>query len=160
MVHLWLCLPLLAYVILPSSFTEAKNTKLEEVFHWKLVDFDYPDDISRSKSIESKKFIPENNLPLGLDVWKDKLFVTVPRWKSGIPSTLNYVPLKCEWNMCYCILLIWTVLFADHWIKKVKLYYAKRKGTYILRVIHFLYYVNRKVYMHLKLKPLFINVTF
>jgi hypothetical protein len=95
MVCLWLFLPLL-HLILSSSFIEAKNTKLEEVFHWNLVDFDYPDDISRNESIESKQFIPENNLPLGLEVWKDKLFVTVPRWKSGVPSTLNYVSLTGE----------------------------------------------------------------
>jgi hypothetical protein len=83
-------------LVLSSSFIEAKNTKLEEVFHWNLVDFDYPDDTSRNKAIESKQFIPENNLPLGLDVWRDKLFVTVPRWKSGVPSTLNYVSLSGE----------------------------------------------------------------
>jgi hypothetical protein len=96
MICLWLFLPLVVQLILPSSFIEAKNTKLEEVFHWNLVDFNYPDDVSRSKSIESKQFIPENNLPLGLEVWKDKLFVTVPRWKAGVPSTLNYVSLTGE----------------------------------------------------------------
>ncbi|KAF7280602.1 hypothetical protein GWI33_005701 [Rhynchophorus ferrugineus] len=35
-----------------------------------------------------------NNIPMGANVWKDKLFVTVPRRRSGIPSTLNYVPLN------------------------------------------------------------------
>jgi hypothetical protein len=98
MVRLWPCVLLLVYVVLPSFFIEARNTKLEEVYHWNLVDFDYPDDTSRNNSIQSKKFIPENNLPLGLEVWKDKLFVTVPRWKSGVPSTLNYISLKGELN--------------------------------------------------------------
>lgn len=60
------------------------------------MDFDFPDDTSRNKSIESKEFIPENNLPLGLDVWNDKLFVTVPRWKAGVTSTLNYISLNGE----------------------------------------------------------------
>lgn len=58
------------------------------------MDFDFPDYASRRKSINSKEFIPENNLPLGLDVWNDKLFITVPRWKSGVVSTLNYVSLN------------------------------------------------------------------
>jgi hypothetical protein len=91
------------YVILPSLFIEARNTKLQEVYHWNLVDFDYPDDTLRNNSIESKKFIPENNLPLGLDVWKDKLFVTLPRWKSGVPSTLNYISLKGVLNTCVIV---------------------------------------------------------
>ncbi|PNF20871.1 hypothetical protein B7P43_G11191 [Cryptotermes secundus] len=94
MVCLWSFLPCVVNLVLPSSLIEAKNTKLEDVFHWNLVDFNYPDDTSRRKSIMSKQFIPENNLPLGLDVWEDKLFVTVPRWKPGVPSTLNYVSLS------------------------------------------------------------------
>ncbi|KAJ9585377.1 hypothetical protein L9F63_002837 [Diploptera punctata] len=87
----WHCLLLVLWLV---SFIEAKNTNLEEVFHWKQVDFSYPDEETRNKAIESKEFIQENNLPLGLEVWKDKLFVTVPRWKSGVPATLNYVSLK------------------------------------------------------------------
>lgn len=96
MVHLSPCWPFLVYVVLPTLFIEARNTKLEEVYHWNLVDYDYPDDTSRNNAIESKNFIPENNVPLGLDVWKDKLFVTVPRWKAGVSSTLNYISLKGE----------------------------------------------------------------
>lgn len=31
---------------------------------------------------------------MGANIWKDKLFVAVPRRKEGIPSTLNYIPLN------------------------------------------------------------------
>lgn len=30
---------------------------------------------------------------MGANVWKDKLFITVPRRRLGVVSTLNYVPL-------------------------------------------------------------------
>ncbi|XP_056633257.1 L-dopachrome tautomerase yellow-f2-like [Diorhabda sublineata] len=33
------------------------------------------------------------NIPMGANVWKNKLFITVPRRRLGVPSTLNYVPL-------------------------------------------------------------------
>ena len=91
MVQIWHCAPLL---LLAACLGQTKNTNLQEVFHWKQVDFQYPDEATRSKAIESKAFIQANNLPLGLEVWKHKLFVTVPRWKAGVPSTLNYVSLK------------------------------------------------------------------
>ncbi|XP_066153350.1 L-dopachrome tautomerase yellow-f2-like [Euwallacea fornicatus] len=38
----------------------------------------------------------ETNIPMGANVWKDKLFITVPRRRLGVPSTLNYVPLGSE----------------------------------------------------------------
>ncbi|CAH0564872.1 unnamed protein product [Brassicogethes aeneus] len=36
----------------------------------------------------------ENNIPMGANVWKNKLFITVPRRRLGVPSTLNYVDLN------------------------------------------------------------------
>uniref|UniRef100_A0A8D8ZPD2 Protein yellow n=1 Tax=Cacopsylla melanoneura TaxID=428564 RepID=A0A8D8ZPD2_9HEMI len=72
----------------------ATNERLKELFSWKTIDFDFQDDATRTKALESKEFIKENNLILGLERWKDKLFVTVPRWKDGIPSTLNYISLS------------------------------------------------------------------
>lgn len=39
-------------------------------------------------------YIPQNNLPEGISRYKDRIFVTVPRIKCGVPSTLNYFNLK------------------------------------------------------------------
>lgn len=33
---------------------------------------------------------------MGANIWKDKLFIAVPRRKPGIPSTLNYICLKTK----------------------------------------------------------------
>ncbi len=36
------------------------------------------------------QFIPENNLIAGINVIdENNIFVTVPRWRNGIPATLN-----------------------------------------------------------------------
>lgn len=67
--------------------------KLQEVFNWRSVDYTYPSEELREYAKFSKDFVPENNLPVGIEVWKNKLFVTVPRWEDGVPSTLNYIPL-------------------------------------------------------------------
>lgn len=37
-------------------------------------------------------YIPENNLPLGVDVFRNRLFLTLPRWKSGVPFSLAWLP--------------------------------------------------------------------
>ncbi|CAG9767087.1 unnamed protein product [Ceutorhynchus assimilis] len=43
---------------------------------------------------ESMDYQYVNNIPMGANVWQDKLFITIPRRRLGVPSTLNYVPLK------------------------------------------------------------------
>jgi hypothetical protein len=37
-------------------------------------------------------FIPENNLPLGVDAYGGRLFITTPRWKVGVPVSLSVLP--------------------------------------------------------------------
>ncbi|XP_063544944.1 L-dopachrome tautomerase yellow-f-like [Cydia strobilella] len=41
-----------------------------------------------------KFFIQYNNVPIGFEVYGDTVFVTVPRRRHGIPSTLNYLKLS------------------------------------------------------------------
>ncbi|KAL0858540.1 hypothetical protein ABMA27_012395 [Loxostege sticticalis] len=80
------------------------------VFSWKQVgydfggmiyrnstDFEYKEDaihFIQELNDSEKFFIQNNNVPIGFEVYKDKVFITVPRRRYGIPSTLNYVQLK------------------------------------------------------------------
>ncbi|GAB0089073.1 protein yellow [Sergentomyia squamirostris] len=64
------------------------TARLEEVFRWKEVEYEWPD------GVIPKDYKAANNLPLGLDVWRNKLFITVPRWKDGVASSLNYIDLN------------------------------------------------------------------
>ncbi|XP_044759409.1 protein yellow [Coccinella septempunctata] len=61
-------------------------------YAWKQLDFKYTSDFDRDAAIRSGEFIPENNLPLGIELWKDRLFVTMPKWKNGVPATLAVLP--------------------------------------------------------------------
>ncbi|CAH0546392.1 unnamed protein product [Brassicogethes aeneus] len=72
--------------------------KLETVFEWKEVEFAWPSEEAKANAIKEGHYIPANNLPLGLDRWKDKLFITIPKWKAGVASTLNYVSLNNQNN--------------------------------------------------------------
>lgn len=64
---------LIAYV--PTSY----SAKLDEKFKWKEVSYAWESESAKEEAIKSGRYQPENNLPLGLEVWKDKLFITVPR---------------------------------------------------------------------------------
>ncbi|KAK7574212.1 hypothetical protein V9T40_011403 [Parthenolecanium corni] len=72
------------------------NYKLVPRFEWKQVDFDFPNDNVRAEAIKNGEFIPQNNLPLGVERWRNKLFVTLPRWRDGTPATLTYIDLNTK----------------------------------------------------------------
>ncbi|XP_018333453.1 protein yellow-like [Agrilus planipennis] len=79
-------------VLLVSQLSDCANV-FQKLFEWKALDYAFPSVQDKVKALLTNRFIPENNLPVGIEIWNDKLFVTVPRWRQGIPSTLNYVPL-------------------------------------------------------------------
>ncbi|XP_076670211.1 L-dopachrome tautomerase yellow-b [Andrena cerasifolii] len=60
---------------------------LRVAFQWKQLDYEWP-------SNETKQLFPgykqEDNLPLGLEVTHNRIFVTVPRWRLGVVASLNY----------------------------------------------------------------------
>lgn len=84
-------LPLIAFLVFFVSIDALTN--LKEKFKWKQIEFDWPSEDVKQQWLTSKKYIPENNLPLGLERWNNKLFLTIPRWKPGVASALNYVDL-------------------------------------------------------------------
>uniref|UniRef100_A0A146LL41 Protein yellow n=1 Tax=Lygus hesperus TaxID=30085 RepID=A0A146LL41_LYGHE len=72
---------------------KAQKSGLQEVFAWSNIDFEYPTRAAREAAIMSGAFVPESNLPLGLEIYENRLFVTLPRWRKGTPATLAWVPL-------------------------------------------------------------------
>lgn len=53
--------------------------KLENILAWNELPFVWPNQETKDAAIKSGEYIPANNLPLGVDRWQDKLFITVPR---------------------------------------------------------------------------------
>jgi hypothetical protein len=70
------------------------QTKLQERFSWRQMDWVFPSQQIRERAIASGDYIPTNGLPVGIERWQNKLFVSVPRWRNGIPSTLNYIDMN------------------------------------------------------------------
>lgn len=58
---------------------------------WKQLDYQFPSAQTRNRLLQTKEFIPENNVITGIKVYGNRVYLTVPRWRFGIPSTLNYI---------------------------------------------------------------------
>ncbi|XP_055850347.1 uncharacterized protein LOC129914921 [Episyrphus balteatus] len=63
---------------------------LTEVFEWKQIEYEHLGNFDT----QPDSYIPYNNVPMGVNHFNGKLFITVPRRRLGIPSTLNYIDLK------------------------------------------------------------------
>jgi hypothetical protein len=61
------------------------------IYGWKQVDFKFPSDQTRNRLVNNKEFIPENNVITGIKVQGQRIYLTVPRWRPGVPATLAYV---------------------------------------------------------------------
>ncbi|XP_014232843.1 protein yellow-like [Trichogramma pretiosum] len=87
-----LIIPLLLLLAIGASVQGID--RLRVAYQWKQLDFDWPD----SKDDDVRRAFPSydaaDNLPLGLEVGGDRLFVTVPRWRRGVAASLNYIRLN------------------------------------------------------------------
>ncbi|XP_012283873.1 protein yellow [Orussus abietinus] len=71
---------------------EYAGPAMDMVFSWTMVDFEYENSSARVAALAEGTYVPENVLPLGLDVWGERVFLTLPKWRDGVPATLATVP--------------------------------------------------------------------
>ncbi|XP_076160610.1 dopaminechrome tautomerase [Ptiloglossa arizonensis] len=59
------------------------------IFRWYSVDVMWPSDEVRQYAINHGDYIPANNYLACVKFWKTRMYLTVPRWKEGVPVTLG-----------------------------------------------------------------------
>lgn len=70
------------FLILFLGFVSAQN-RLQERYNWRQLDWVFPNQQIRDRMIATGEYVPTNGLPVGIERWQNKLFVTVPRWRNG-----------------------------------------------------------------------------
>lgn len=94
------------------------NDNLRVAYQWKQIDFEYPNIDERQAAITNLTFISENVIPVGLEVYKNRLFITLPRWKKGVPASLAYIDLNGKYHHARLSFSHFRVVIAisDKWI--------------------------------------------
>ncbi|XP_071107774.1 protein yellow-like [Haliotis cracherodii] len=64
------------------------------VYKWHAVDYEWPNSSVKQEFIKNGSFIITNNIIAGIKIYNESVYVTVPRWRKGVPSTLNVVVEK------------------------------------------------------------------
>ncbi|XP_017857521.1 PREDICTED: protein yellow [Drosophila arizonae] len=80
-------------VLLCAGVAVAKDN-LRVAYEWREMDFQYDSPDQRWSAIERGAFKPANVIPFGLEVYRQRLFVTLPRWRNGVPASLAYLDLN------------------------------------------------------------------
>ncbi|KAI8435943.1 hypothetical protein MSG28_004111 [Choristoneura fumiferana] len=86
---LWLAMLGVAHA--QSLPADGDTPPFSTLYKWKYVDFEFPSHIHREQALITKKFIPMNVLPLGIEVFGSRVWVTFPSWRGGVPATLATV---------------------------------------------------------------------
>lgn len=81
------------------------NNNLQSKYEWKAIDFNYETTAARQEAIDNKVFIPANVIPVGLDVHENRLFLSLPRLKNGVPASLAYINMDGKNSDCVCVAL-------------------------------------------------------
>ncbi|XP_067671752.1 major royal jelly protein 1-like [Haliotis asinina] len=88
---------MLSLVILGLCLATAFSQNVGQLsleYHWKSLDFEWSSDNVRQEFIKNGSFIPENNIASGIKVYNRSVYITVPRLKKGVASTLNVITEK------------------------------------------------------------------
>ncbi|XP_062121020.1 protein yellow [Drosophila sulfurigaster albostrigata] len=72
----------------------AGKDNLRVAYGWREMDFKYDSPEQRWSAIEKGAFKPANVLPFGLEIHRNRMFVTLPRWREGVPASLAYFDLN------------------------------------------------------------------
>ncbi|XP_033761597.1 uncharacterized protein LOC117343364 [Pecten maximus] len=61
------------------------------IYRWQFLDYEWPDMETRSQFVANGSYIQENNQLGNIRAFNGSVYVTVPRLRKGVPSTLNVV---------------------------------------------------------------------
>ena len=76
-------------VLLVTISLVQANQNYRVIYQWNLIESEWQNLEDREKSLANGSYIPENNPITGIKLWKDNLYLTIPRWRNGVPATLT-----------------------------------------------------------------------
>ena len=59
---------------------------------WKYINYTWPDEETYKSAVKNKSYIQRNNVVSGVRIYKDRIYLSTPRWLNGVPVALNSIP--------------------------------------------------------------------
>nr|CAH7757594.1 unnamed protein product [Callosobruchus chinensis] len=98
MMCVWLFLPLVLQSVGATHYKHHfdNEQEFETKWSWSYVNYTWPSAESYSSAVRSRRYLPQNVMPGGPKIYKDKVFVTMPKFRAGVPATLGYFPMMSK----------------------------------------------------------------
>lgn len=80
-----------SYCVRQRSEEKKPPEKFHIEFEWSYINFTWPSVMEYHQAVTNFKYIPENNVITGIKLYNNKMYMALPRLRSGTPTTLAYV---------------------------------------------------------------------
>lgn len=83
------------WIFILASVESIAGNNLKGVAEWNTLDYVFPQPFVRQQAIQNGQFVPNNGVPIDIDIdyrgdnLPSRIFVTIPRFTTGIPVTLG-----------------------------------------------------------------------
>ena len=77
--------------VLADSHTGGAPYEEEIAYQWNIIEYEWPNSTLKEEAIAKEKYVPKNCAINGIKLYKGAVYVTTPRLKKGVPSTLNVI---------------------------------------------------------------------
>ncbi|ENN71076.1 hypothetical protein YQE_12010, partial [Dendroctonus ponderosae] len=64
------------------------QSNFEVVYQWTHLNYTWQSEEHYKWALDTKRYIPANNAPTGLKFYQQRLFLSIPRYRPGVPATL------------------------------------------------------------------------
>ena len=82
------------------------------MYEWTTMEFEWPSDEVKFNFTKDGRYIQNNNALAGIKLWRDEVYVTVPRWRPGVPITLGKVVLDSDTVRTFVVVVVVVVVVA------------------------------------------------
>lgn len=87
-----LSLPLLVLFQLSSLTLALPHEPFVVNFQWNYINYTWPNEETYLKAEKDQSYVERNNVISGVKFWRDTMYLTIPRWRTGVPVTLASTP--------------------------------------------------------------------
>ncbi|KAF2902757.1 hypothetical protein ILUMI_03422 [Ignelater luminosus] len=85
-----------SYCVRQRSAVKKPPEKFQMEFQWSHINFTWPSVDAYHNAVLESKYIPENNAMAGIKYFNNRMYIALPRIRTGTPVTLAYVPINAR----------------------------------------------------------------